>query len=254
MPPRKGYGHGQAGLRILCAVSRPEKEVAPSYPCFRRAPPGGSRSVDTPPPVQLNCHVLNSEAGFREVYDAYHGRVRNFAAKLIGRDRADDVAQETFIRIAKHLDSLKDREKLTSWIYSITLNVVRDTVRSGVARGEATGRSGGFREAPEEPDDALSRIPDRESRTAEEKAIKKEMVECYLNYVEQLPLNYYEVYALSEFEGLPNEDIAKRLSISLHTVKIRLHRARAKLYEELRRNCKCYYNERGELMGEPNRD
>jgi hypothetical protein len=34
-------------------------------------------------------------------------------------------------------------------------------------------------------------------------------------------------------------------------VKIRLHRARALLYAELRRNCRCYRNERGELMGEP---
>lgn len=72
-----------------------------------------------------------------------------------------------------------------------------------------------------------------------------------LDYVKQLPPNYYVVYVLSEFEDLSNQDIARRLSLSLATVKIRLHRARAKLHEELRRNCRCYYNERGELMGEP---
>jgi RNA polymerase sigma-70 factor (ECF subfamily) len=77
------------------------------------------------------------------------------------------------------------------------------------------------------------------------------MVACYLDYVKALPRNYYAVYVLSEFEDLSNEDIARRLSLSLGTVKIRLHRARARLYEELRRNCQCYYNGRGELMGEP---
>jgi DNA-directed RNA polymerase specialized sigma24 family protein len=59
------------------------------------------------------------------------------------------------------------------------------------------------------------------------------------------------VYALSEFEDLSNQAIADRLSVSLGAVKIRLHRARSLLYGELRRNCRCYQNERGELMGEP---
>jgi DNA-directed RNA polymerase specialized sigma24 family protein len=79
------------------------------------------------------------------------------------------------------------------------------------------------------------------------------MIACYLDYLEQLPRNYYETYVLTEFEHLSNEEIARRLSLSIGAVKIRLHRARAMLYEELRRNCQCYYNERGELMGEPKR-
>ena len=59
------------------------------------------------------------------------------------------------------------------------------------------------------------------------------------------------MYVLGEFEDLSNEEIARRLSLSLGTVKIRLHRARTRLNDELRRNCRCYYNERGGLMGEP---
>ncbi|MEW6365711.1 MAG: sigma-70 family RNA polymerase sigma factor [Acidobacteriota bacterium] len=190
------------------------------------------------------------ESELRGVYDAYHERVRNFASKLIGRDSADDIAQEVFIRITQHLENLKDPSKLTSWIYAITLNVVRDTMRNRAARGEGTAVCA----VAGEPDEKMERLPDRTSRSAEEIAIRKEMLECYLNYVEQLPDHYYEVYALSELEDLSNQEIADRLSLSLDTVKIRLHRARTKLYEELRQNCRCYYNERGELMGEPKRD
>jgi RNA polymerase sigma-70 factor (ECF subfamily) len=69
--------------------------------------------------------------------------------------------------------------------------------------------------------------------------------------VKHLPRDHYDVYVLAEFEHLPNAEIARRLDLSLATVKIRLHRARARLHEELRRNCRCYYDERGELMGEP---
>jgi hypothetical protein len=77
------------------------------------------------------------------------------------------------------------------------------------------------------------------------------MVACYLDYVRSLPASYYDVYVLSEFEGLSIEEIAPRLSLSPGAAKIRLHRARTRLNAELRRNCRCYYNERGELMGAP---
>jgi RNA polymerase sigma-70 factor (ECF subfamily) len=187
------------------------------------------------------------------IYTAYHGKVVAYATKLIGRDEAEDVAQEVFVKVGRALETLADASKLPSWIYAITLNAVRDAARRrsscplDLSAGPGSAREDG------EGDDALSRIPDARARTPEETAIRSEMVACYLDYVEQLPRSYYQVYVLSEFEHLSNEDLARRLSISLGTVKIRLHRARARLHEELRRNCQCYRNQRGELMGEPRR-
>ncbi len=115
----------------------------------------------------------------------------------------------------------------------------------GRADAEGPAGEGGEREA------LLARVPDAVSRNPEERAIRNEMVACYLDRVRALPASYHEVYVLSEFEHLSNADIARRLGISLGAAKIRLHRARAQLYEVLRRNCRCYVNERGELMGEP---
>ena len=74
---------------------------------------------------------------------------------------------------------------------------------------------------------------------------------CYLGYVKQIPPRYLDIYLLAEFEDLTSDEIARRLSLSPGTVKIRLHRARARLNDELRRHCRCYRNERGELMAEP---
>jgi RNA polymerase sigma-70 factor (ECF subfamily) len=187
------------------------------------------------------------------VYEAYHAKVVAYAARLLGRDEADDVAQEVFVKVGRSLDTLADSSKLTSWIYAITLNTVRDTARkrcSGPDRFPAS--LGSPREGGEE-EPAISRIPDTRSRTPEETLERHEMVACYLDYVKQLPPSYYEVYVLSEFEHLSNEEIARRLALPLGTVKIRLHRARAKLQEQLRLNCQCYHNDRGELMGEPKR-
>lgn len=195
---------------------------------------------------------LEAVPDFSKVYEAYHDKVLSYASKLLGRDTADDVSQEVFIKIGRSLGSLADSSKLASWIYAITLNTVRDVARKRAsAPDRASSSTDSAREDPES-DAPMSCIPDASSRTPEEDAIRNEMVACYLDYVRQLPANYYEVYVLSEFEHLSNEDIARRLSVSLGAVKIRLHRARTQLNEELRSNCRCYYNERGELMGEPN--
>jgi len=185
------------------------------------------------------------------IYGTYYGKVRAYAASLLGGGEADDVAQEVFVKVGRSLGTLADPSKLGSWIYAITLNTVRDAARKRARSPELLSEGLGEAREDAEGDPAISRISDTTSRTPEEAAIRNEMVTCYLDYVKRLPLRYYEVYVLAEFECLSNEDIAARLSLSLATVKIRLHRARSQLLEELRRNCRCYYNERGELMGEP---
>jgi RNA polymerase sigma-70 factor, ECF subfamily len=192
-----------------------------------------------------------ASADLAEIYAAYHGKVLAYAAKLLGRDEADDVAQEVFVKVGRSLASLQDPSKLTAWVYAITLNTVRDAARRRCVGPLRVAMNPGLAYDDDDGEAPLSRIPDSGSRSPEETAIRNEMVACYLDYVNQLPRNYYDVYVLSEFEGLSNQEIARRLSLSLGTVKIRLHRARTRLYEELRQNCQCYYNARGELMGEP---
>ena len=188
-----------------------------------------------------------------EVYEAYHRRVVAYAAKLLGADEAEDIAQEVFVKVGRALGTLSDAAKLTSWIYAITLNTVRDHARRRAAAPPPAPSSAGVNESGED-EAPLAQIRDSTSRSPEQAAMRAEMVACYLEYVRRLPRRYYVVYALSELEDLANQQIAHRLSLSLGTVKIRLHRARALLHGELRRHCRCYRNERGELMGEPSRD
>ncbi len=185
---------------------------------------------------------------FSQIYESYHEKVLAYATKLIGRDDADDVAQEVFIKIGRSLEGLADPSKLASWVYAITINTVRDVARKhSSCKVRQTSRTGSG-QGDGDDDDLLSRVPDSRSCTAEEAAMGNEMVACYLNYVEALPANYLDVYMLSEFYELSNEDIARRLALTIGTVKIRLHRARTKLYEQLRRDCQCFVSDRGNLM------
>ena len=189
--------------------------------------------------------------GFTAVYDAYHRKVRAYAAKLIGAEDAEDIAQEVFVRVRRSLRTVADPSKIGAWIHVITLNAIRDAARARSSRGDRRTARPADPRGDEERIDPVANVPDLKVRTPEEAAIRSEMVDCYLDFVRQLPPTYNEVYVLTEFEGLSNEEIARKLSLSLGTVKIRLHRARSRLFVELRRNCACYVNERGELMGAP---
>lgn len=66
------------------------------------------------------------ELEFDRIYRAYRQRVLDYAAKLIGRDEADDVARAVFLKVHRSLGKLTEASKLTPWIYTITLNTVRD--------------------------------------------------------------------------------------------------------------------------------
>jgi RNA polymerase sigma-70 factor (ECF subfamily) len=60
-----------------------------------------------------------------------------------------------------------------------------------------------------------------------------------VEFVKQLPPNYRTVVVLSELEQMPNQEIAAILGLSLEAVKIRLHRGRTRLMQELKAHCKA---------------
>ncbi len=186
---------------------------------------------------------------YSEIYTKYYGKVSKYLAGIIGQPDAEDLAQEVFLKVGNSLENLRDQSKLSSWIFEIALNTARDSLRR-----RSSMKSGRDCRVPltvegSEKDQPIE-VQDLSARTPEEIQEHSSMVECYLRFVKELPKLYYDVYVLSELEGLSDKELSKRLSLPLETVKMRLHRARSQLYETLRTHCSCYYNERGELMGD----
>ena len=70
---------------------------------------------------------------------------------------------------------------------------------------------------------------------------------CIREFIERLPENYRTVTVLSELEGFKNDEIAAILGLSVDTVKIRLHRAREKLRNDLGLGCTFHRDEEGEF-------
>jgi RNA polymerase sigma-70 factor (ECF subfamily) len=185
---------------------------------------------------------------YNEIFNTYYGKVRNYVTKIIGENDADDVTQEVFIKIHNNLESLKDETKLQSWIFKIAINAARDSLRKN-AHYKYSIRDfdiGGVDRAYNNIID----IADTRQKSPEERVIRKEMVQCYLNYIHELPRAQYEVYVLSDIEGLTAPEIAELLSVSVDAVKMRLHRARNKLFDALKEHCRCYYTPQGELLAE----
>ena len=83
--------------------------------------------------------------------------------------------------------------------------------------------------------------------TPDQAVIRKEMSTCVTEYIDDLPLDYETALVLSELKDLSNREIADILEISLDSVKIRLHRARAKLRDVLSDGCDFYHNEQNVL-------
>lgn len=171
---------------------------------------------------------------FQEVYDQFAPRIHRYLGRFVGASEAQDLTQEVFVRVSQALDGFRGESRLSTWIYRIATNVALDRLR-------AAGPAAADRQRPEE-----APVADP-APAAEQQSIRKEMNECIRGFVEDLPADYHSVIVLSEFEELTDREIAEVLGISLEAVKIRLHRARARLRRELATGCTLYHDDQNDL-------
>ncbi|MBI4716114.1 MAG: RNA polymerase sigma factor [Nitrospirae bacterium] len=185
---------------------------------------------------------------FQAVYNTFQPTIRRYLTRWVGADEAEDLTQEVFEKISRGLKSFRGESQLSTWIYRIATHAALDRLRRPSFRRRVQQ---GFSEDSISRDEPPTR--DKEGsmgNTAppvDQQLIRTEMNECIRNFIENLPENYKTVLILSELEDLKNSEVAKILGISLETVKVRLHRARANLKKELETHCSFYRDERGEL-------
>ena len=192
---------------------------------------------------------MDCKRSFQEIYEKFHPGVLRFLSRLVGEEEAEDVAQEVFLRVDRGLESFRGESSMGTWIYRIARNAALDRLRSRPAWLEGA-RQLRTRGSDEDPEDVMSQIPD-ERASLERYLIGKEMSECIRGRVDTLPESYRRVLVLSELVGMTNGEIASALGVSEGAVKIRLHRARSLLREDLGTHCTLYHDELAELACEP---
>ena len=162
---------------------------------------------------------------FHELADRYHLRLLNFIYRTIGdRDRAEDLVQETFVRVYRHLHRFDPTKKFSTWIYTIASNLakneLRNRSRNPMVLFQAIKKNWEADHRPLQWEDN-SYSPDDLYR----KRHLREQVEVA---VAELPEHHRVVFVLREMEGKTYEEISEITGVTLGTVKSRLNRARNK--------------------------
>lgn len=176
------------------------------------------------------------ELDFQKLYTEFHPRIFRYLVGLVGEFEAEDLAQEVFIRVNQALSTFRGESRISTWIYRIATNAAYDRLR------QSSYQLTSPKNLADNPD--FDELVDQDLWTSEsspsiEKSLHiKQRNECFCNFIESLPENYRLVVALSQLEDFTAREIAEILGLSVGVVKIRLHRGRAKLLEELKNRCK----------------
>ena len=165
------------------------------------------------------------------IWETFHAGLRRFILQRIPDEQsADDVLQETFLKIHTRIASLRDEDKLQSWMYQIARNAIADYYRQQKATVELP-------EALPVPDEPVF-----------EDEVIKDLIPSVKAMVESLPATYREALILTEYEGLTQRELAQRLGLSFSGAKSRVQRAREKLKTMLLDCCHFEFDRLGKII------
>jgi len=189
---------------------------------------------------------MTNKNNFTDIYDEFFPKIKKYLIRLLGENEAEDITQIVFEKVNRNLDTFKGESTLSTWIYRIATNTALDKLKSTSYLRSTVGPLAPLPLEVIEAQEIAVKIKDKPT-SPEQKLIRDEMSECIKEFVYRLPPDYSTVIILNELEGFTNKEIAEILQISLDTVKIRLHRARAKLKKSLESGCDFYQDDRSEL-------
>ncbi len=174
------------------------------------------------------AYLAGEQMAFDELVERYQRRLLAFVYRTIGdRERAEDLVQEVFIRVHRHLHRFDQTKKFSTWIYTIASNLAKNELRNRSRNPlvlfqtikknwESDDRPLQFEDHNHRPDDLFR---------------KRHLRELVDWTVKQLPEHHRVVFVLRELEGKTYEEIAEITECNLGTVKSRLNRARHRFAE-----------------------
>ena len=167
---------------------------------------------------------------FDAVYREFRPKILRYMTGMVDAGEAADLTQAVLLKVAEHRHEFRGESSLSTWIYRIAANVALDRLRQ--RSHDRPTQSLDDEEGPHE-----SVPPELQSVSAEAAAERREMSACVREFIARLPLAYRHVVTLGDIEGFSNAEIADITGLTLETVKIRLHRGRARLRAELEQGC-----------------
>ncbi len=163
--------------------------------------------------------IAGDNPAFGELVKRHRSFVMALAYRLCGdRARAEDIAQDVFIRVWQALPGFRFQAAFRTWLYRIATNVAIEQLRHA------------------RPTADIESIPLAASDTPEDSALRTEQGRAVRDAVLRLPPQSRLVLILREYEGLSYKEIASTLDIPIGTVMSRLNYARQRLHRDLARH------------------
>jgi RNA polymerase sigma-70 factor, ECF subfamily len=172
------------------------------------------------------------EKAYRELLDRYQRPVFSLVYRMVrDRELAEDLAQETFVKVFNNIGSYNPDYKFSSWIFKIASNLSIDTLRK---KQPVTVSLDGSRNArtPDEVESTRITIAS-EDENPEELLEAKQLGQQIEAAMAELRVEYRTAVVLRHVEGRSYEEIAEIMEVPLGTVKTYIHRARGELKEKL---------------------
>jgi len=163
------------------------------------------------------------EPAYRELIGRYQRPVFSLIYRLVrDREKAEDLVQEVFIRVYRHIHRFDRSKKFSTWVYTIASNLakneLRNRSRNPLVLFQTIRGTWDDEDRPLQFEDTTAR-PDDMYR-------KRHLRELVEDTVAKLPEHHRQVFVLRELEGKSYEEIADITDCNLGTVKSRLNRAR----------------------------
>ena len=168
---------------------------------------------------------------FEDVAQELSGPLRRYLERLVGnRATADDLLQETLLKIARALPEFEARSSVKTWAFTIATRVATDHFRRPHSRAQMV----------EIDEREPAHVLDAE---IDQRLVIDEMSSCVREVIDSLPEDYRTALVLHDLEGQTAAQVAEIAGCSLANAKIRIHRARRRLKEALNEECSFYRDE-----------
>src|ERR1700722_16009121 len=184
---------------------------------------------DTTDEAQIIASILAGNTHlFHNLIRPHERSVYAMALSLLHNEAdAEDVAQEAFLKAFRDLANFRGEARFSTWLISITLNEARRRLRR-----QSTVRMESLDDPPEEGGKVSPALLSDWREIPSEALERREVRALLQQAIGQLSPIYREVVVLRDIEELSIEETAGALSISISSVKVRLHRARIMLQKE----------------------
>jgi RNA polymerase sigma-70 factor (ECF subfamily) len=172
---------------------------------------------------------------FEDVARVLSDPLQRYLTRMVGnRATADDLLQETLLRIARGLPNFEGRSSVKTWAFTIATRVATDYFRSPETRALIVD---------------VDKVPELSASDVdvEGRMVIDEMNSCVREVIDSLPEDYRAALILHDLQGLTAAATAEACGCSLATAKIRIHRARTRLKDALGKECEFYRDDDGVL-------